>query len=228
MLSIANPGAADPVNDVTDADIAAQRRAAALKARIAETDTDTLALLFTEARNQNGWLETPVDEQTLRTLFDVVRWAPTSANAQPARYVFLTSQAGKTRLKPYLSPGNIDKTMSAPVTVIIAYDLAFFDDMSKNFPMKDMSGRYRSDPVAAETMAFRNGTLQGAFLMLAARAIGLDVGAMSGFDNDGVDREFFADTTLRSNFLCNLGYGDPAKLFRRLPRYAFDDVCSVL
>ncbi|MGI9434647.1 MAG: malonic semialdehyde reductase, partial [Geminicoccaceae bacterium] len=165
--------------DITDADIAAQRGAAALKERVARADPESLALLFTEARNQNGWLDKPVDDRTLHDLYDLVKWAPTSANAQPARYVFLTSKAGKTRLKPHVSPGNVDKTVSAPVTVIVAYDLEFFQDLSKNFPMKDMSSRYRTDPVAAETMAFRNSTLQGAFLMLAARAVGLDIGAMS-------------------------------------------------
>lgn len=209
-------------------DRAAQQAASDLKERIAHADADTNALLFTEARTHNGWLDKPVDEATLEKLYDLVKWAPTSANAQPARYVFLTSKAGKARLKPHLSAGNVEKAMSAPVTVIVAHDLAFFDDMAKNFPMKDMSGRYRGDPAAAGLMALRNGTIQGTFLMLAARAVGLDVGAMSGFDHEGVDREFFEGTTLRSNFLCNLGYGDPSKLFRRLPRYGFEEACQVV
>lgn len=214
--------------DLAAADSAAQQAAADLKERISLTDEETLALLFTEARTHNGWLDKPVGEDVLLQLYDLIKWAPTSANAQPARYVFLTSKAGKARLRPHLSSGNVDKTASAPVTVIIAHDLAFFDDMAKNFPMKDMSGRYRSDPVAAELMALRNGTIQGAFLMLAARALGLDVGAMSGFDHEGVDREFFEGTQLRSNFLCNLGYGDPSKLYRRLPRYEFSEACQIL
>lgn len=216
------------MNDMSDADLAARKAADGLKQRIERADPATIALLFTEARTQNGWLPKPIEPELLRQLYDITKWAPTSANAQPARYVFITSEAGKARLKPHLSPGNIEKTTTAAAIVIIGYDLAFFEDMPKNFPMKDMSGRYRSDPAAALDMAFRNGTLQGAFLMLAARALGLDVGAMSGFDRGGVDREFFADTTVRSNFLCNLGYGDTAKLYRRLPRYAFDEVCRIV
>lgn len=221
------------MNDLLDADNiaadkAAREGAASLKQRIDAVDDDTKALLFKEARTHNGWLDKPVDKKTIEDLYELVKWTPTSANAQPARYIFLTSEAGKARLKPHLSPGNIEKTATAPVTVIIAHDLAFFEDMAKNFPMKDMSSRYRSDPEAATLMALRNGTIQGTFLMLAARTLGLDVGAMSGFDHDGVDREFFAGTTLRSNFLCNLGYGDPSKLFRRLPRYKFDEACRII
>lgn len=221
------------MNDMMDADpatadMAAQHAAASLRARIGRADADTNALLFTEARTHNGWLDKPVDAAMLAELYELVKWAPTSTNAQPARYVFLTSEAGKIRLKPHLSPGNLEKTMTAPVTVIVAHDLTFFDDMARNFPMKDMSGNYRSNPAAAEMMALRNGTIQGTFLMLAARAVGLDVGAMSGFDNEGVDREFFRDTALRSNFLCNLGYGNPDKLFRRLPRYDFDQACQII
>jgi 3-hydroxypropanoate dehydrogenase len=214
--------------DTAAADLAAQKAVAALKERTGPVDADTRALLFTEARTPNGWLDRPVDKATLLTLYELVKWAPTSANAQPARYVFLTSAAGKARLKPHLSEGNIEKTTTASVTVIVAHDLAFHDDLAKNFPMKDLSGRFRRDPAAAELMALRNGTIQGSFLMLAARALGLDVGAMSGFDQEGVDREFFAGTTLRSNFLCNLGYGNPAKLFRRLPRYDFDEACQII
>lgn len=210
------------------ADEAAQQSAADLKARIACLDDDGQALLFTEARTHNGWLDKPIEVETLNHLFELVKWAPTSANAQPARYIFLSSSAGKTRLKPHLSTGNIEKTMTAPVTAIVAHDLSFFEDMVKNFPMKDMSGHYRNDPAAAERMALRNSTIQGTFLMLAARAIGLDIGAISGFDHDGVDREFFEGTSYRSNFLCNLGYGDPKKLYRRLPRYTFDDACQVI
>lgn len=214
--------------DQAAADLAAQQAAAALKAEIGSLDENACALLFIEARTQNGWLDKPVETKTLARLYELVKWAPTSGNAQPARYVFLVSDAGKARLKPHLSAGNVDKTMAASVTAIIAHDLAFFEDMAKNFPMKDMSGRYRDNPAAAQLMALRNGTIQGAFLMLAARAIGLDVGAMSGFDHEGVDREFFDGTSFRSNFLCNLGYGDPTKLFRRLPRYGFDEACQVI
>ena len=214
--------------DQADADLTAQRAVSALKTRIDPLDEDAFALLFTEARTHNGWLDKPVATETLHRLYELVKWAPTSCNAQPARYVFLTSEAGKARLKPHLSSGNVDKTVAAPVTVIIAYDLAFFNDMARNFPMKDMSGRYRDDPAAAQVMALRNSTIQGTFLMLAARAVGLDVGAMSGFDHEGVDREFFEGTSFRSNFLCNLGYGDPAKLYQRLPRYDFDEACQVI
>jgi 3-hydroxypropanoate dehydrogenase len=214
--------------DPAAADLAAQKAVAALKERTGPVDADTRALLFTEARTPNGWLDRPVDKATLLTLYELVKWAPTSANAQPARYVFLTSAAGKARLKPHLSEGNIEKTTTAPVTVIVAHDLAFHDDLAKNFPMKDLSGRFRRDPAAAELMALRNGTIQGSFLMLAARALGLDVGAMSGFDQEGVDREFFAGSTLRSDVLCDLGYGNPAELVRRLPRDDFDDACQII
>lgn len=152
------------MNDLMDADpaaadLAARQAAARLRVRIEDLDADAKALLFSEARTHNGWLDRPVDKKTLIELYDLIKWAPTSANAQPARYVFLTSAAGKTRLKPHLSTGNVDKTMTAPVTVIIAHDLAFFDDMATNFPMKDMSGRYRNDPAAADMMALRNGTI---------------------------------------------------------------------
>lgn len=214
--------------DTAAADAAAREAATRLKDRVSSIDADAKALLFKEARTHNGWLDKPIDKATLLELYELIKWAPTSANAQPARYVFLTSEAGKRRLKPHLSSGNIEKTSTAPVTVIIAHDLAFFDDMAKNFPMKDMSGRYRNDHDAAALMALRNGTIQGTYLMLAARSIGLDVGAMSGFDHDGLDREFFDGTTLRSNFLCNIGYGDPSKLFRRLPRYDFHEACQII
>ena len=214
--------------DQADADLTAQRAVSALKTRIDPLDEAAFALLFTEARTHNGWLDKPVETEMLNQLYELAKWAPTSCNAQPARYVFLTSEAGKARLKPHLSSGNVDKTVAAPVTVIIAYDFAFFNDMARNFPMKDMSGRYRDDPAAAQVMALRNSTIQGTFLMLAARAVGLDVGAMSGFDHEGVDREFFEGTSFRSNFLCNLGYGDPAKLYQRLPRYDFDEACQVI
>ena len=214
--------------DTAAADAAAREDAARLKERIDGIDADGMALLFSEARTHYGWLDRPVDDAMLVKLYQLVKWAPTSANAQPARYVFIRSEAGRARLKPYLSPGNIEKTITAPATVIVAHDLAFFEDMAKNFPMKDMSGTYRSNPDAAGLMALRNGTIQGTFLILAARALGLDVGVMSGFDHDGVDREFFEGTTLRSNFLCNLGYGDTSKLYRRLPRYTFEEACRIV
>lgn len=194
-------------------------------------DDHALDALFRTARTANGFLDRPVPEELLRQAFDLMKMAPTSANAQPGRFVFLRSAAARERLRPALSAGNLAKTMSAPVTVIIAHDTLFHEHLPKVFP-HDPSAKSWFDGDAKkagrELTAFRNGTLQGAYLMLAARAVGLDCGPMSGFDNAKVDAEFFPDGRFRSNFLCNLGYGDPEKLFARSPRFAFDEVCQVL
>ncbi|HYF59929.1 MAG TPA: malonic semialdehyde reductase [Burkholderiaceae bacterium] len=194
-------------------------------------DTNALRSLFLDARTQNGWLPTPVTDDELRRVFDIMKMAPTSANTQPGRFVFLRTPAAKERLRPMLSPGNVDKTMSAPVVTIVAYDVDFHEHMPKVFPhnpaMKAGFDGEEKRPVR-DRFAFRNGTLQGAYFMLAARAIGLDVGPMSGFDNARVDAEFFPDGRFRSNFLVNLGHGDPSKVMQRLPRFDFDEVCSLL
>jgi 3-hydroxypropanoate dehydrogenase len=192
-------------------------------------DDRALDAIFRQARTHNGWQPKPVSDETLHQLYDLMKWGPTSANCSPARVLFLRSPAAKERLKPALSSGNLAKTMAAPVTAIVAYDLKFYDQLPKLFPhdLKARSWFTGSETVARET-AFRNGTLQGAYMMIAARAVGLDCGPMSGFDNAKVDAEFFAGQDEKSNFLCNLGYGDPAKLFQRLPRLPFDEACKVL
>lgn len=194
-------------------------------------DSVALQTLFTSARTQNGWLERPVSDAQLREVFDLMKMAPTSMNTQPARFVFLRSQQAKERLLPALSRGNVDKTMTAPVVAIIAHDLQFHEHLPRVFPhepnaKKMFEGDANRDFRA--TFAFRNGSLQGAYFMLAARAVGLEVGPMSGFDGAKVDAEFFPDGRYRTNFLCNLGYGDASKVMERLPRFAFEDVCSLL
>ena len=191
-------------------------------------DQNALDILFREARSHNGWTADPVGEDRLRAIWDLTKWGPTSANCEPARIVFVTTPEAKERLRPCLMEGNVDKTMAAPATAIIGHDLAFYDRLPDLFPHTDARSWFvGNDPLIEET-AFRNGTLQGAYFMLAARAVGLDCGPMSGFDKDMVDREFFAGTTVKSNFLCNIGHGDPAALFGRSPRLDFDEACSVV
>jgi 3-hydroxypropanoate dehydrogenase len=193
-------------------------------------DQAALDLLFLTARTQNGWLPTPVGDDQLRRIYDIMRMGPTSANSSPARLVFLRTPQAKARLLPALTPGNVDKTTQAPVTVIIGYDTRFHEWMPKKLftHRPEMADNFARNPAAAGITAFRNGTLQGAYLMLAARAVGLDVGGMSGFDNAKVDAEFFPDGRVKSNFLCNLGHGDPGKVLQRLPRLDFDEACTLL
>ena len=207
---------------------------------IADAAMDTL---FREARTYSAWQDRPVTDQTLRDLYDLLKWAPTSANAAPARFAFLRSTEAKERLRPALAPLNVEKTMSAPVTVIVAYDLKFYDQLPKLFPHSPgMKQLFESNPELVEATAKRNSSLQGAYLILAARALGLDCGPMSGFDHAKVDEEFFAagkpcfgcdqeffpEGHVKTNFLCNLGYGDPSKLFPRLPRLPFNEACTLL
>jgi 3-hydroxypropanoate dehydrogenase len=175
-------------------------------------DDAALDVLFLKARTQNGWLPTPVSDDQLRRIYDIMKMGPNSANSCPARILFLRTPAAKARLLPALSPGNVDKTKQAPVTAIVGYDARFYEWMPKKLfaHRPDMAEHYAKNPALTETVAFRNGTLRGAYFMLAARAVGLDVGGMSGFDNAKVDAEFFADGRVKSNFLCNLGHGDPA------------------
>ena len=190
---------------------------------------DALDLLFRDARTHNGFFDKPVSDEQLRQIYDIMKWGPTSANSSPARIIFVRSKEGKEKLAPALSEGNLRKTMSAPVTAIIGHDVEFYEHLPKLFP-HDLTAKtwFNWSETHAETTAFRNGTLQGAYFMLAARAIGLDVGPMSGFDNAMVDKIFFAGTKVKSNFICNLGYGDPAALFERLPRFDFQDVCKII
>ena len=194
-------------------------------------------MLFREARTYNAWLDRPVSDETLRQLYELVKWGPTSANCLPLRVLFLRTPEAKERLRPALMPGNVDKTMAAPVTAILAYDELFYEKLPVLFPhnpgIRDM---FASSPELSDITAFRNGTLQGGYFILAARALGLDCGPMSGFDNEKVDMEFFAAPTaetevmsagrIRSNFLCNLGYGDPAALFPRSPRLTSEEARS--
>jgi 3-hydroxypropanoate dehydrogenase len=188
-------------------------------------DDKALDQLFREARTQNRWQDRPVPDSKLEEIYNLLKFAPTSANSSPARFVFVRTAEGKARLKAALSPGNVEKTMTAPVTVIVAHDIEFYEKLPFLFPHADARSWFAGNAAFAEQSAFRNGTLQGAYLMLAARAVGLDVGAMSGFDNAKLDELFFAGTTWRSNFLVNLGYGDPAGLFPRSPRLSFDEAC---
>ena len=206
-------------------------------------DDAVLDTLFREARTYSKWLPRPIADKTLHELWDVIKWAPTSANAEPARFAFLRSKESKERLRPALAPLNVEKTMTAPVTVIVGYDLRFYERLPKLFPQNPgMAKLFESNPEMVETTAKRNSSLQGAYLIMAARALGLDCGAMSGFDNAKVDEEFFAagkpcfgcdqeffpEGHVKTNFLCNLGYGDPGSLHPRLPRLSFNEACSLL
>ncbi len=185
--------------------------------------------IFLQARTHNKWQDEPVSDETLRQLVEVMKWGPTSANQSPARILFVRTAAAKKRLEPLLSEGNRAKTMAAPVCAIVGYDLKFYDHLPKLFPHADAKSWFDGKPEPfVESSAFRNGTLQGGYLIVAARALGLDAGPMSGFDNAGVDREFFAGTSVKSNFLCNLGYGDPAGLFPRSPRFAFEEIAKII
>jgi len=184
--------------------------------------------LFRAARTRNAWLPRPVPEPLLRQVYELAKWGPTSANVSPGRFVFLTSEAAKARLAPHLSSANRAKTLGAPVVAIVAYDSAFAEKIPVLFPHNPGAAAWFADPAMASETAFRNGSLQGAYLIVAARALGLDCGPMSGFDREGVDREFFADSAWRTNFLCNLGYGSDEGLLDRLPRLPFEDACRIL
>ena len=187
-----------------------------------------LDLLFREARTHNGWTDKEVSDVMLQAVFDLAKMGPTSANCSPLRIVYVKSQAAKERLKPALIEGNVDKTMAAPVTAVLGHDLEFYEQLPKLFPHTDARSWFLGNDDLIEATAFRNGSLQGAYFILAARALGLDCGPMSGFDNAMVDQAFFPDGKVKSNFICNLGYGDPSKLFPRSPRFDFDEVCKIV
>ena len=204
---------------------------------------DALDQLFRNARTHNAWLDRPVTDETLRELYDLLKWGPTSANGSPARFLFLRSREAKERLKPTLAPGNVEKTMTAPITVVVAYDLLFYEKLPKLFPHSpSMRNLFASNPQLVEETAKRNSSLQGAYLIIAARSLGLDCGPMSGFDNarldeeffgagqecEGCEQEFFPAGHVKSNFLINLGYGDDSKLFPRAPRLEFNEACTIL
>ncbi|MDY1038369.1 malonic semialdehyde reductase [Lelliottia sp. CFBP8978] len=183
--------------------------------------------LFTEARTHNGWLETPVSDETLREIYDLMKWGPTSANCSPARIVFVRTREGKEKLRPALSGGNLEKTLAAPVTAIIAWDSEFYERLPELFPHGDARSWFTSSPELAQETAFRNSSLQAGYLIFACRALGLDTGPMSGFDRQRVDDAFFTGSSLKSNLLINIGYGDASKLYGRLPRLSFEDACGL-
>jgi len=189
---------------------------------------ESLDLIFRNARTHSAWLDKPVDDSLLRRVYDIAKMGPTSANMCPMRIVFVKSKEAKEKLKPCLDAGNVDKTMIAPVTAIIGMEIHFYEQLPKLFPHADAKAWFKDLPAnVLESTALRNSSLQGGYFMLAARALGLDCGPMSGFDNAKVDAAFFAGTTIKSNFLCNLGHGDASKLYPRSPRLTFDEACQV-
>ncbi|ELY4001119.1 malonic semialdehyde reductase [Cronobacter dublinensis] len=187
-----------------------------------------LATLFTDARTHSAWLDAPVSDEQLRDIYDMVRLGPTSANCSPGRLLFVKTPDAKARLLPALSSGNVEKTLRAPVTAIVAWDHAFYEALPQLFPYADARAWFTSSPAVAEETAFRNSSLQAGYLIMACRALGLDTGPMSGFDRAAVDAEFFSGTTWKSNLLINIGYGDAATLHPRLPRLSFDDACAIV
>lgn len=195
----------------------------------AAIDQAALDQLFLSARTHNGWLDKPVPDELLVKIVDLMKLGPTAANSGPGRIVFVKSPEAKARLKPLLSEGNVEKTMAAPVTAIIGYDLAFYENLPKLFPHAGESARgwFAGNAAEAEDTAFRSGSLQGAYLIMAARALGLDCGPMSGFSKDATTAEFFAGTQVKANFLCNLGYGDASAMKPRLPRLSFDEIATI-
>ena len=191
-------------------------------------EATSLAQLFTEARTHNAFLDKPVSDELLKKAVELAKMGPTSANQSPLRVLFLRSHAAKERLRPALSPGNLDKTMSAPVVAITAYDEQFYEHLPFLMPHVDAKAWFSGDPVKAARSAFQNGTLQLAYLIIALRAVGLDTGPMTGFDNAKVDAEFFPEGHVKSNVLINIGYGDHEKLFPRSPRFSFDQIAKIL
>jgi 3-hydroxypropanoate dehydrogenase len=187
----------------------------------------TTEQLFDHARTQNGFLDQPIADATLRQLYDLIKWGPTSANCSPARFIFVRSSEAKARLLECMNPGNVEKTRSAPATAIVGMDLAFYEQLPRLLPHADAKPWFEGKPALIEATAFRNSSLQGGYLIIAARALGLDCGPMSGFDAARLDAAFWAGTTVRTNFVCNLGRGDPGKVFPRSPRLAFDEACRI-
>ena len=192
-------------------------------------DARSLDQLFREARTHNVFHDRPVSDDTLKQIYELMKWGPTSANCSPARILFLRTKEAKERLRPALSAGNAAKTLAAPVVAVIGYDLEFYENLPRLFPHNlDARNWFAGNAQSIFTTAFRNSSLQGAYFMLAARAVGLDCGPMSGFDNAKVDAEFWPDGKVKSNFLCNLGYGTGNKLAPRMPRLTFDEACSIV
>ena len=214
------------IDDLDARRLEAQQDVRDLRAQISALDEASIDLILTRARSHYAWKDVPVTDAQIQRMYEIVKMGSTSMNGCPARFVFVRSPEGKERIAKSLKPANVPKAMGAPLTVIVAYDLNFWQQLPKLFPHEDRRPHFRDKPEYTEDTAYRNSTLQGGYLMIAARAIGLDVGAMSGFSNEIIDREFFAGTTLKSNFLCNIGTADETALFQRLPRFDFGDVCS--
>ncbi len=191
-------------------------------------DNNALDTIFRTARTYTAWQDKAVEDATLHDLYELMKWGPTSANCSPLRVIFVKSPAQKEALKPHLDAGNVEKTMKAPVTAILALDKKFYEYMPKLFPHADAKSWFVGNQPKIDETAFRNGTLQAGYLIVAARALGLDCGPMSGFNKEGVKNEFFKDQEIEVNFLCNLGYGDPSTLYPRGPRLAFDEGCKIV
>lgn len=191
-------------------------------------DTGALDQLFRKARSHNGWRDTPVSDDQLRAVYELMKWGPTSANSSPARILFLRSDEAKQRLKPCLQEGNVDKTMEAPVVAIIGMDMEFHEQLPKLFPHTDARSWFAGKPEKIQETAFRNSALQGAYFIMALRSLGLDAGPMSGFDDEQLNAEFFPDGKTKVNFICAFGRGDESKLFPRSPRLEFDEACEML
>lgn len=207
---------------------AAQKDVRDLRDQITALDDASIELILTGARSHYAWQDKPISDELMRKLYDIVKMGSTSMNSCPARFTFVKSQEGKERIAKSLKPANVPKVMGAPLTVIVAYDVDFWKELPRLFPHEDRRPHFKDKPKHSEDTAFRNSTLQGGYMMIAARALGLDIGAMSGFSNEIVDQEFYAGTTVKSNFLINIGYADEKALFQRLPRFEFDDVCEVI
>lgn len=199
-----------------------------MSASVSKLSDDGLDVIFREARTYNGWKDQDISEQTLKDLYDILKYGPTSANCSPARFKFVKSKEAKEKLKPCLAEGNVEKTMSAPVTVIIGYDMEFYEKLPELFPHTDARSWFVGNDELIKETAFRNGVLQGGYLIMAARALGLDTGPMSGFDADKTTKEFFDGTTIKADWLCNLGYGDESSIFERSPRLSFDEACEII
>ena len=215
-------------NDQKIAVAAAQETFSNLKNNNESLNESQLNLLFGEARSMNGWQDREVSDDMIKSIYNLTKMGPTSTNCCPARFKFIKSEDQKLKLKESLLPNNIDKVMSAPVIAIIGFDLDFSNNMAKLFPHMDVAPMYKNNEIMNHSTAFRNSSLQGAYFMMVSRAFGLDCGPMSGFNNAIVDEVFFSGTNIKSNFLCCIGYGDPSKIFMRLPRLDFNEVCEII
>ena len=215
-------------NDQKIAVAAAQETFSNMKNNSEALNESHLNLLFGEARSMNGWQDKEVSDDMIKSIYNLTKMGPTSTNCCPARFKFIKSEDQKLKLKESLLPNNVEKVMSAPVIAIIGFDLDFSNNMSKLFPHMDVAPMYKNDKIINHSTAFRNSSLQGAYFMMVSRALGLDCGPMSGFNNQLVDEIFFNGTNIKSNFLCCIGYGDPSKIFMRLPRLDFDEACEII